>query len=191
MSNGSFSLNKFYRESKKTLFRPKAYFTAMETTGGWGEPVLKALLYGVIAGIFILIWSLLDVIGVTTGVFSGNVGVVGFFGTIIGAVIGVFIVGLIILILSSLCKGNKNYQANSRVAAAIMIIVPVNAVLGFFSGISYGLGVIISMIINLYGVYMLYAALTLTLKGNQKSAKAVAYILGALVVVITIIGLFL
>ena len=71
-------------------------------------------------------------VGVTSGAFSGNIGVVSFLGYIIGAVIGVFIKGLIILILSYICSGNKNYEANIRVAAAIMVILPVNAFLGFF-----------------------------------------------------------
>jgi hypothetical protein len=190
MSNRSTSIAKLYKDSRKTLFQPKAYFTSMETGGGIGEPTVKALIYGVIAGVFILIWSLLDIIGVTAGAFSGNVGVVGFFGYIIGAVIGVFIGGLIIMIISYICSGNKNFEANMRVAAAIMVILPANAFLGFFGGISYFLGVLITLLVNLYGLYMLYNALTITLKGEKKPAKAISYILGALLVVFMIIGLF-
>jgi hypothetical protein len=190
MSNESFSIAKLYKDSRKALFRPKAYFKDMETGGGIGEPTVKALIYGVVAGIFILIWSLLDIIGVTTGAFSGNIGVVGFFGYIIGAVIGVFIGGLIILLISYICSGNKNFETNMRVAAAIMVILPVNAFLGFFGGISYALGVLITLLVYLYGLYMLYNALTTTLKGEKKPAKAISYILGALLVVFMIIGLF-
>jgi|GEM_PF-5391163 len=96
------------------LFRPKAYFTSMETGGGIGEPLIKALIWGIVGGVFILMWSLLDIIGVTTGTFSGNVGVIGFFANIAGAVVGVFIGGLILLILSYICSGKRNYKANMR-----------------------------------------------------------------------------
>lgn len=132
----------------------------------------------------------MDIIGVTAGAFSGNVGVLGFFGYIIGAVIGVFIGGLIVLIISYICSGNKNYEANMRVVAAIMVILPVNAFLGFFGGISYVLSAVITLLVNLYGLYMLYNALTITLKGEKKPAKAISYILGVLLVVFMIIGLF-
>lgn len=190
MSNENFSLNKLFRDSMNALFSPKAYFTSMETGGGIGEPVLKALIYGIVAGVLILIWSLLDIIGVTTGTFSGNIGVVGFFGNVIGAVVGVFIGGLIILIISYICSGNKNYEANMRVAAAIMVVLPVNALLGFFGGISVALGAVITLLVSLYGLYMLYNALTVSLQGEKKPAKAISYILGALMVLFTIIGLF-
>lgn len=190
MGNESFSLNKLFRDSTKALFSPKAYFTSMETGGGIGEPVIKALIYGIVAGIFILIWSLLDIIGVTTGTFSGNVGVVGFFANIVGAVVGVFIGGLIILIISYICSGKRNYEANMRVTAAIMVILPVNAVLGFLGGISVALGVVVTLLIHLYGLHMLYNALTTTLQGEKNPAKAISYTLGALLILFTIIGLF-
>jgi len=189
MSNGSFSFGKLYKDSKQTLFQPKAYFTEMEISGGLGEPILKALSYGVIAGIFILIWSLLDIIGVTAGSSSGNDAVVGFFSTIIGAVVGVFVAGLIIMAFSYICSGNKNYEANMRVAASIMVVLPVSSILGFFGGISYVLGAVIALLVHLYGVYMLYNALVSTLKGDQKPAKAISYILGVLLVIFAIIGL--
>jgi hypothetical protein len=190
MSKGNFSLNKLYSDSMKVLFRPKAYFASMETGGGIGEPVIKALIYGIVAGVFILIWSLLDILGVTTGTFSGNVGVVGFFVNIAGAVVGVFIGGLIILIISYICSGKRNYEAGMRVTAAIMVVLPVNALLGFLGGISGALGVAVTLLIHLYGLYMLYHALTITLQGEKKPAKAISYILGALLVLFTIIGLF-
>ena len=189
MSNGGFSLSKLYQDSKLVLFQPKSYFNSMETTGGIGEPVLKAIIYGAVAGVLILIWSLLNITGITGGIFSGAVGVAGFFGTLIGAVIGVFLGGLIILVISSICNGNSDYEPNMRVAAAIMVLLPVNAFLGFFDGISYALGAIVSLAVNLYGLYLLYLAVTLTLKGNARPAKAISYILGAIVVLFMIIGL--
>ena len=72
----------------------------------------------------------------------------------------------------------------------IFFILPVNAILGFFGGISYVLGAIIGLAVNLYGLYMLYTALTTTLKGEKKPAKAISYILGLLLILFTIIGLF-
>ena len=55
----SFDLNAFIKESKETLLNPKAYFSTMRTAGGMAEPVIKALIYGVVAGIIVLLWGLL------------------------------------------------------------------------------------------------------------------------------------
>ena len=46
-----FSLNKFIEDSKKILLEPKKYFSGMKKTGGFAEPILKAVLYGLLASI--------------------------------------------------------------------------------------------------------------------------------------------
>ena len=190
MSNGGFSFKKLYEDSKKALFQPKEYFTSMETQGGLGDPILKVLVYGAIAGVFALLWSLLNISGFTGGILGGAVGIAAFFWSIFGAVIGVFIGGVIILIISSICNGNGNFEPNLRVAAAIMVILPINAFLGFFGGISYALDAIIGFAVNLYAVYMLYIAVTRTLEGKVQPAKAISYILGGLLVISLIVSLF-
>ncbi|MFO8067979.1 MAG: Yip1 family protein, partial [Bacteroidales bacterium] len=190
MSNGGFSFKKLYEDSKKALFQPKEYFSSMEIQGGLGDPILKVLVYGAIAGVFALLWSLFNISGFTGGILGGAIGIAAFFWSIVGAVIGVFIGGVIILIISSICNGNGNFEPNMRVAAAIMVILPINAFLGFFGGISYALDAIIGFAVNLYAVYMLYIAVTTTLEGKVQPAKAISYILGGLLVVFLIINLF-
>jgi hypothetical protein len=189
MSNEGFSFKKLYEDSKKALFQPKEYFSSMETTGGLGEPILKVLVYGAIAGVFALLWSLLNISGFTGGILGGAVGVAAFFWSIFGAVVGVFIGGLIILIISSICNGNGEFEPNMRVAAAIMVVLPINAFLGFFGGISHALDAIIGFAVNIYALYMLYTAVTRTLEGKVQPAKAVSYILGGLLVIALIVNL--
>src|SRR6056297_1269410 len=184
MSNEGFSLKKVFEESKMVLFSPKEYFSSMETSGGLGAPILKVLVYGVIAGIFALLWSVLNLSGIGGGMFGGAIGIGAFFMTIIFAVIGVFVGGVIILIISSICNGNGEFEPNMRVAAAIMVVLPINAFLGFFGGISHALDAIIGFAVNIYALYMLYTAVTRTLEGKVQPAKAVSYILGGLLVII-------
>jgi hypothetical protein len=183
MSNEGFSFKKLYEDSKKALFQPKEYFSSMETQGGLGEPILKVLVYGAIAGVFALLWSLLNISGFTGGILGGAVGIAAFFWSIFGAVVGVFIGGLIVLIISSICNGKGEFEPNMRVAAAIMVILPINAFLGFFGGISGALDAIIGFAVNIYGLYMLYIAVTRTLEGKVQPAKAISYILAGLVLI--------
>ncbi len=183
----NFNFNKFFQDSKKALLSPKEYFSTMEITGGMGEPIIKALIYGVIAGIFALLWSLFNISGVS-GLFGGAVGFVALIWSIIAAVVGVFIGGVIVLIVSSICKGNSEFEPSMRVAAAIMVIMPISAFFGFLGGVHL-LSSVISLAINLYALYLLYIAVTVTLKGTDKPAKIVSYVLGGLLVLFFVIGL--
>ncbi len=186
MSNEGFNFKKFYEDSKKALLSPKEYFETMETSGGLGEPIIKVLIYGGIAGIFALLWNLFNL---SSGLFGGALfGIGAFFGYIFLAVIGVFIVGVIVLIISSIAKGNNEFEPSMRVAASIMVIMPISAFFGFLGGVHI-LSAVISLAINLYALYMLYFAITLTLKGEDQPAKVVSYVLGGLLILFFIIGL--
>jgi hypothetical protein len=184
----SFDLNTFIKESKETLLNPKAYFLAMRTSGGMGEPVLKALIYSVIAGVIVFLWGILG-IGGQVGVFGAGIGVMALLWTIIGAMIGLFIGAVIVLIISAICKGNTDFEACLRVVAALMVLFPVSAVLGFLTGISPVLGAIIALCLNLYGLYLLYYGLTESLKANPATTKIVMYVLAVILVIFMIAGL--
>ncbi|MCK4701525.1 MAG: YIP1 family protein, partial [Bacteroidales bacterium] len=190
MSNENFSLQKFIEDSKNAVLNPKEHFTTLSTTGGFGEPVIKAVIYGFIAGVFALLWSLLNISGGSGlgGLFGGAVGIMAFVGAIIGALIGLFIGGVIVLIISAICSGSNDYEANVRVVAAMMILTPINAFLNVFNGISPALGSIIGLIVNLYGLWMLYHALNQTLKAKEETSKIIALVLGALLLLFAIIG---
>ncbi len=169
--------------------RPREYFSTMSIEGGLGEPILKALVYGIISGVFVLIWSLLNVTGVAGGLLGGTIGALGFFWTIFGAVIGVFIGAVLVLIVSAICGGNSEFEPNMRVAAAIMVLMPINAFLGFFNGINFALGSVVSLAVNLYAIYMLYLAVRGVLSAKEQPARIVSYVLSGVLVLFLIIGL--
>ena len=107
----SFDLNAFIKESKETLLNPKAYFSTMRTAGGMAEPVIKALIYGIVAGIIVFLWGLLG-LGGQAGVFGAGIGAMGLVYTVVSAVIGLFIGAVIVLIISAICKGNTNPRSS-------------------------------------------------------------------------------
>ena len=160
----------------------------MRTSGGMAEPVMKALIYGVIAGIIAFLWGVLG-LGGSLGVFGAGIGAMALVWTIAGALIGLFIGAVIMLIISSICKGNTDFEANLRVVAAVMVLMPVNALLGFTMGINSVFGAIVSLAVNLYGLYLLYHGLTGSLKANPGTSKIVMYVLAALLVIFTIAGM--
>ncbi len=179
MSESSFNFNAFIRDSIDVLVKPKSYFSTMKTTGGIAEPLIKALIYGVLAGLIALIWGLLK-IGGSVGLLGGAVGVMMFVWYVIGAVIGLFIGAVVLLVISAICKGSTDFEANARVTASLMVVMPISALLGFVSGLNLTAGSIISLAINLFSLYLLYHGLVEALKAKPQTAKILTIILAAL-----------
>lgn len=184
----SFDFNAFIKESKETLVNPKVYFSTMKTSGGMVEPLIKALIYGLIAGVIGLLWGVVGLGGLKMGIFGGAIGVMAIVWTVVTALIGLFIGAVITLIISSICKGSSDFEANLRVVAALMVIMPITALLGFTLGINSVLGSIVTLCVNLYALYLLYLALTETLKANGATTRIVMYVLAAILVLIMISG---
>jgi hypothetical protein len=188
MSDGTFDLNLFIKESKDVLLNPKSYFSTMKTSGGMTEPLIKAVIYGAISGAFAFIWSFLKIGAVTGGLFGGAIGVMVFIWSIIGAIIGLFIGAVILLVISSICKGSTDFEANMRVTAAVMVLMPIRSFFGFAGHLNIYLGVIIGLAFSIYALWLLYNGLVEALKSNPETTKIVSYVLVAIIVIFTLIG---
>lgn len=189
MSNSTFDLNEFIRESKEVLVNPKSYFSTMKTSGGLVEPLIKAVLYGALAGIIAFLWSLFGIGAVTGGMMGGAIGAMALVWYIVVAVIGLFIGAVILLVISSICKGSTDFETNARVSAAILVIMPISALLSFTMGINTYFGMIINLAVNIFALWLLYNGLVESLKAKQETARIVMYILIALFVIFMLIGL--
>jgi len=189
MSDSTFDFNVFIKESIDVLVNPKSYFSTMKTTGGMSEPLIKAVIYGAIAGAIAFIWSLLNLGAIGGGIFGGAFGIMILIGRIIGSIIGLFIGAVILLVISSICKGNTDFEANVRVTAAVMVMMPVSALLGFALHINFYLGTIISLAVSIYALWLLYNGLVEALKSNPETTKIVSYVLIALTVLVMVFTL--
>ena len=187
MSNGTFDFNVFISESKDVLVNPKSYFSTMKTSGGIAEPLVKVVIYGAIAGIINILWGLLKIGGIG-GIFGSALGIMGFIWSVIAAVIGLFVGAVILLVISSICKGNTDFEANTRVMAAIMVIMPINALLGFAGGINVYFGSLLSLAVNFFALWLMYNGLIEALKSKPGTTKIVMYVLAALFVIFMLIG---
>lgn len=189
MSNGTFDVNDFIKESKDVLTDPKTYFSTMKTSGGIPEPLIKAVIYGAIAGAITFLWSLLNIGAAGSSILGGAIGIMAFVWSIIGAVIGLFIGGVILLIISSICKGSTDFEANVRVTAAVMVIMPISALLGFLGHFNIYLGVIAGLAVNIFALWLLYNGLVEALKAKPETTKIVMYVLVAIFVLFMLAGL--
>ena len=185
MSNESIDFKKILNDSRESLLNPKGYFASIPLTGGLVEPLIKAAIYGLVAGLFGVLWSVVGLSATGAGVF-GVVGFISLIYSVIGAIIGVFIGGVIMLVISAICGGNTDFEANVRVAASLMVVYPINAFLALFYGLNFTLGGVVGLAVSVYGIYMLYHAAIQALKGKESNVKIVAIVL----LVLALLGFF-
>lgn len=187
MSDGKFDFNEFISESKETLLNPQAYFTTMRTSGGITEPLIKAVIYGVIAGFFSLLWSIIHV-NAGMGILGGGTGIAAFFWSIFASIIGLFVGAIVVMVLSAICKGNTDFEACARVAASLMVVYPISAFFGFATGVNLYLGMIISLAINIYSLWLLYNGLVNALKAKPETARIIMYVFVGLLLLMLLVG---
>ncbi|MEA3463058.1 MAG: Yip1 family protein [Bacteroidota bacterium] len=181
MSNEKIDFNKILKDSRETLLNPKEYFASMSLSGGFVEPLIKAAIYGTLAGLFSLLWSILGFSAMGIGAWGGALGIMSLIWSIIGAIIGVFIGGVVVLVISAICGGNTDFEASVRVSASLMVVYPISACLAFFYAINFTLGGVAGLVVNLYGLYLLYEAIIKALKGKESSMKIVLIVLAVIV----------
>ncbi len=192
MAEQVFNFGKFIEDSKAVLLKPKQYFTSMEKTGGFGEPIIKALIYGAISGA--ITWIAVAAgaqvtVGAMGGLLGSAVGILGFIVSLIGAIIGLFIGAVLVLIVSAISNGSTDFEANTRVVASMMVLSPIGALLGLLGVLSLYLGAVIACAISLYGLYLLYNGVTYALEGKEGTARVVSIVLAIVPVLILISSL--
>jgi hypothetical protein len=186
MNESLFNFNSFIKESKDVLISPKSYFSTMKLTGGIGEPLIKALIYGALAGIIGFIWSLLNLGG---SMFGGAFGIMILVWSLIAAVVGLFIGAVVTLIISAICKGSTDFESNLRVTAAVMVIMPISALLGFVGHLNFTAGVIVSLAVNIFALYLIYHGLIEALKANPGTTKIVIIVIVVLLALVMLLGM--
>jgi hypothetical protein len=189
MNEGIFDLKVFIRESKDILLSPKAYFSTMKTTGGFVEPLIKVVIYGIVAGLLTFIWSILNLSSMTSNVLGATSGIFVIVKFAFITVIGLLVGAVVTLVISSICKGSSDFETNLRVVAAIMVIVPVSTLFEFIGGLNFYAGLAVSLIFNVYALWLFYNALIETLKAKPETSKLVIYILIGLLIVFTLLSL--
>lgn len=179
MAEANFDIQKLIAESKETLLNPKQYFSTMAKEGGLVEPIIKAVIYGAIAGVFSFLWLLIGLHGYGMGFGSGGA-VMALILTPIFAIVGLFIGAVILLVLSAICGGNTNFEANIRVTAACMVLYPIQSLLGFLTGVNIWLGLLVGLVVGAYGLWLLFIALVNALAGKEATAKIVCIVLAVI-----------
>jgi len=188
MTNENFNLRSFIDESVLTLSNPKKYFSEMPVSGGYKDPLLKAIIYGAISGILIFIWSLLHINGGGFSFFNTGIRILIPVWYLIGSILALMICSGLLILASTICNGKTDFEHSLRVSASLMVLMPVSTLLDLSHALGHGFGSLISLMINLYGLFLLYHALISSLGGKEKPAKILVIILAALLALSLLLG---
>ncbi len=133
------------------LTKPVDFFKTMHKTGGFLEPLIFALIMGIIAGILHAIISLVGL-----GYYSR--GLMDSLGMIIiipvAVIVGSFIGAAIMYVIWKLLGSQENYEVSYRCVAYIMVLAPIAAILGLipYAGaiLNAALGLIFIVLASIY-----------------------------------------
>ncbi len=182
MARTEFEFSQFFADSLKILSKPSEYFSGMNKEGGFRSPVIRALLYGTITAIINFLTGSLHpspLALIFSTIFGGSPWFFVFISTIILHVIGLFIMGILILLLSAVCRGNTDYEASVHVAASLMVMQPVKALISAGQGTGFALFnmIIITLFTSIYSLYLLYNAIIHALGGKKEIARVISVFL--------------
>ncbi|MFH1379064.1 MAG: hypothetical protein ABII23_02180 [bacterium] len=170
-------------ESKQTLLSPKTYFSAMPKTGGYAEPVIKTLIYSFLSGCIIFIWSILGVDS------ASGLGKSAIIKHPVLALVFLFVIALLLLIISLICGGDKSYETNLRVQASMFVLMPISALISVLYGVNPYIGIFISIVLNLFALWIFFNALIYGLSAKPLRAKIVVGIFTAGFIVLFVLAI--
>jgi hypothetical protein len=189
MSSITFDLNLFLQESKNTLLNPKRYFSTMKIFGGLAEPLIKAAAYGMLTGLIYLIFWFFRIKSFGAGYVGDAAGFLAFIKIIIMTAISSAIGALLLVVISTSCRGNSDYEPNLRVTASLFAVMPVYAIFSVLWELNLYLGIIGSFIISIYFIWILYSGLIVALKCKQKNVKFALYGFALIIVLLLMLNL--
>ncbi|MDR3126688.1 MAG: hypothetical protein LBT92_03595 [Rickettsiales bacterium] len=165
-----YGLMKFITDAFEITLNPVRHFSGIKADGHYDDAILKILMYGLVAAGIKILFSIADItfLGAATS-------------AVVMPVIAVFIsFGLagIMLFFSFMTKGEVNFESALKAVASCIFLYPV-AYAAYHLAFAYWVLFFFSLAIDLYIVFLLYVATTVTLKGEEGLAKMVFGIFAA------------
>ena len=166
------------------LTRPADFYASVRDAGGFGAPVVFALVMGLVSGVigavyaFIGLGAMAGATGAAVGAFAGASAIIM---TPIVAVIGCFVGGAIVHVISLIAGGKGTYEQSVRVAGYAAAIMPISSLLGFMQ--------LLPTLAGLYGLYLCAVGLITIHAADRKKTYAVTGVLAAILILFGIVGM--
>jgi hypothetical protein len=166
---------------KDVLTKPAAFYASVRDAGGLGGPVVFALVLGIASGVISAAYAIL---GLGAGGAMGGAGiraVTALILTPVVAVIGCFVGGAIVHVISLLAGGKGTYEQSVRVAGYAGATMPISALVSVVS--------VLQIPVFLYGLYLVVQGLVAIHGADRTKAYIVTGVLACLVVILGVVSM--
>jgi len=164
------------------LTKPAEFFAspAIQNQQGFPQPLIFAVVMGVLAGVVGLLLAVLH-LGAVFGIGAGLLGLVL---SPIFAVLGAFIGGAIVHVIGLIGGGKGTYEQSVRIACYAMAVFPIAVLLRIISFLP------LDILANLYGLYIIALGVIALHQAKRQTVFIVVGVLAALAVIFGIVGFF-
>lgn len=169
-----FNFESIIEDAKQIVTDPATFYRNMSKTGGFGEPLIFAIVMAVITGVIVALYSMLSLTSFNA-VAGGAAGFMAIFVMPIAAILGCFIGGGIMYVIWKLMGSSENYEVAVRCVAYTFVIMPAIALVSF---VPYLAGIAKT----LWSMFLLFTASIEVHKLKQETAKIVFGVLAAIFV---------
>ena len=168
-------IKKWFNSIKDVILTPKHFFTKIVADGNMDDSMLKAFLYGLLGGILVFCLRLIGGAEVTFSAIFNAIIIVP-----VIAVTMLFVLGGLMMLVSEITGGERDWEIAIKGLASIFFIYPVILILNALAFNCTSLWVV-SLIGDLYILFLFYNIAVYCMRGRR----------GAVITVICIIALFL
>ncbi len=160
-----------FKHIRNIIVNPKRYFTKIVADGNMEEAMLKAFLYGLLGGCLVLLIRLIGGATVTIGAVFTAIVIVP-----VLAVALLFVMGGLMMLVSEITGGERDWEIAIKGLASIFFIYPVILVLNALAFNCASIWVI-SMLVDIYVLFLFYNISLYCMRGKRGNVIAVIGIL--------------
>lgn len=164
-------LKKTFKSIRNLIVNPKRYFTKIVADGNMEESMMKAFLYGLLGGCLVLLIRLMGGATVTVGAIFTAIIIVP-----VLAVALLFVMGGLMMLMSEITGGERDWEIAIKGLASIFFIYPVILVLNALAFNCTSIWVI-SMLVDIYILFLFYNISLYCMRGKRANVIFVIAIL--------------
>ncbi len=169
---------KWFNHIIQIIIRPRHFFSKIVADGNLDESMLKAFLYGLLGGGLVLALRLIGGATITFGAVFSELIVVP-----VMAVAILFISGGLLMMISEITGGERDWEIAIKGLASIFFIYPVILVLNALAWNCTSLW-IVSIIVDSYILFILYNIAVYCIKSKRTNVLIIIGVLGLFLVTI-------
>lgn len=160
-----------FKHIKNLIVNPKRYFTKIVADGNLEESMLKAFLYGLLGGCLVLLIRLIGGATITLGSIFTAIIIVP-----VLAVTLLFVMGGLMMLVSEITGGERDWEIAVKGLASIFFIYPVILVLNALAFNCTSIWVI-SLLVDAYILFLFYNISVYCMRGKRNNVIIVIGIL--------------